>query len=51
MEPTQINIRETSGFLKGSFLYSEELWAYQEAVTALGKQFYATIGTVRPAVK
>jgi hypothetical protein len=51
MEPTLFNVHETSVLLKGSFLYSEELSAYQEAATALGKQFYATTGTAAPAVK
>ena len=43
MEPTQIQFRETSVPLKGSFLYSEEFSAYREEATALGKQFCATI--------
>ena len=51
MAPTQIHVHETSGLLKGSLLYSEELSAYQEAAAALGKQFYAIIGTLTPAVK
>jgi hypothetical protein len=51
MEPIQIHVRETSGPFKGSFLYSEELLTYQEAATALGKQFYVKIGTASPAVK
>jgi hypothetical protein len=51
MEPTQIHVRETAGLLKGSIIYSEELSAYQEAVTALGKQFYTTIRTATLAVQ
>jgi len=51
MEPNQIHVRETSDLLKGQFLNSKELSAYQEADTALGMQFYATVGTATPAVK
>jgi len=51
MEPTQIHVRDTAGLLKGSVLYSEELSAYQEAATALGKQFCAAIGTPTLAVQ
>jgi hypothetical protein len=39
MEPNQIHVLETSVLLKGSFLYSDKLSAYQKAATVLGKQY------------